>query len=392
DLLTRQIIHLSIDILNEPISKPSETLSNIFVLILCLCKRLISLNFCQLFYDRKVPIRLYDRSSTSCISSTLTKLKISVTIFADCLYLLDGRLDCLTTLIIDVKEICRELSNEVNVKELPKLKCFSLTSVECTFKYDDQIIPLLRRMTNLEELMLFLIVLRKHSTFIDGILLHAQILIYMQRLNKFSFSIISDVLNMNIRIILPTNEDIRRSFMEKEYNQVDSYVHTRAMDSVGRCHIYSLPYQFENFLYLNNSFQGGKFDKVRCLEMNDSRPFEYDFFKRISEDFPFLKELRIWNIQPQKEKQHLTTLIVFPHLMLLNLVKAHVDYAEQLLFHKNTYLPCLLDLCINYKSLAMVTNNFTNDAARFTCAKLKRLRIDYAFVRPSNFNQYFPLL
>ncbi|CAF4073853.1 unnamed protein product [Rotaria sp. Silwood2] len=303
-----------------------------------------------------------------------------------------GGLDCLTTLIIDVKEICRELSNEVNVKELPKLKCFSLTSVECTFKYDDQIIPLLRRMTNLEELMLFLIVLRKHSTFIDGILLHAQILIYMQRLNKFSFSIISDVLNMNIRIILPTNEDIRRSFMEKEYNQVDSYVHTRAMDSVGRCHIYSLPYQFENFLYLNNSFQGGKFDKVRCLEMNDSRPFEYDFFKRISEDFPFLKELRIWNIQPQKEKQHLTTLIVFPHLMLLNLVKAHVDYAEQLLFHKNTYLPCLLDLCINYKSLATVTNNFTNDAACFTCAKLKRLRIDYAFVRPSNFNQYFPLL
>jgi len=39
------------------------------------------------------------------MSSTLIQLKIKVTNFADCLYLLDGRLDSLSTLIIYVGEI-----------------------------------------------------------------------------------------------------------------------------------------------------------------------------------------------------------------------------------------------------------------------------------------------
>jgi hypothetical protein len=39
------------------------------------------------------------------MSSTLMKLKISVVNFADCLFLLDGRFECLSTLIIDVSSI-----------------------------------------------------------------------------------------------------------------------------------------------------------------------------------------------------------------------------------------------------------------------------------------------
>jgi hypothetical protein len=40
----------------------------------------------------------------------------------------------------------------------------------------------------------------------------------------------------------------------------------------------------------------------------------------------------------------------------------------------------------------MVTHNFTNDATRLTCAKLTSLKTDEPFVRPENFDQYFPLL
>jgi hypothetical protein len=47
-------------------------------------------------------------------------------------------------------------------------------------------------------------------------------------------------------------------------------------------HVYSLPYQFEYFLHLNNSFQGGMFDKVQYLLMTDGRPFEHNLFKLIS--------------------------------------------------------------------------------------------------------------
>jgi hypothetical protein len=73
-------------------------------------------------------------------------------------------------------------------------------------------------------------------------------------------------------------------------------------------------------------------------------------------------------------------LITFPHRILLNLLEAHVDYAEQFLVDKNTQLPCLFDLYIKYESLEMVTNNFINDATRLTCTQLKRFYMDILFV------------
>jgi len=117
-LLTEQIQHLNIDISYDPKIKSCEVLSSIFVLILSGCKRLISLNFCQLFYDRKTPICVSKLPSTSYMSSILTKLKINVKTFDDCLYLLDGRLDTLSKLIIHVKRIShtsRILDNTVSV-------------------------------------------------------------------------------------------------------------------------------------------------------------------------------------------------------------------------------------------------------------------------------------
>ncbi len=126
------------------------------------------------------------------------------------------------------------------------------------------------------------------------------------------------------------------------------------------------------------------FDVVYSLEPN--------IFQVISQAFPFLKELYIRSGKPQKHKQYLSTSIIFPCLVLLNLALAHTDYAEQLLFDENTHLPRLLNLYMTYKSLTMITNNFTNDAARLTCSKLKYLKISEPFVRPENFDQYFPLL
>ncbi|CAF1262621.1 unnamed protein product, partial [Rotaria sordida] len=330
---------------------------------------------------------------TNFISSTLTTLNINVDNFADCLYLLDGRLNCLSTLIICVLKISSVISKIKNTKKLPKLKSFSLTSVYITTAYDNLIIPLLRRMINLEELKLFLSVIRFDSTYIDGIQLHDEVLIYIPRLNKLTFSIDTILSNNNIKIDLRSNEEIQRSFIGRVYGQIGSDVQTIVTKNKGVCHVYSLPYQFDAFYRLNNSFQGGMFDKVQGLIMNDEiYPFEHHFFQLISQDFPFLKELYIVNCQPQKDKQHSSTLIRFPHLWLLDLNKAHMDYVEEFLFDKNIHLPRLLNLSIKYESLAIVTNNFTNDAARITCGKLKCLEISEPFIRPENFHHYFPLL
>ncbi|CAF3359078.1 unnamed protein product [Rotaria sp. Silwood2] len=370
DLLAQQITNLTIDIENTPPIKEYTVLSDIFALILSLCKRLTDLNFCQFYHYRSLPICIcYDATLTRYVSSTLAKLQISVLGFDNCLYLLDGRFDCLSTLIIHVHKILTPSSIIDNTKKLPKLKYFSLTSVEYTLQYDNAIIPLLRRMINLEELTLFLSVIRLDSPYIDGIQLHNQILIYMPHLNKLTFNINTAVANVNARINLSSNEDIKRSFVERRYGQVGSYVHTSS-----------------------TGIEGGMFDKVLYLVMTDVDPFEHELFKIISQDFSLLKHLRIENDQPQKNKQHSSTLIIFPHLILLNLFLAHVDYAEQFLYDRNTYIPRLLNLGIEYDSLVMVTNNFNNNGARLNCAKLKRLNLDESFVRPENFHQYFPLL
>ncbi|CAF2227121.1 unnamed protein product [Rotaria magnacalcarata] len=401
-LLSEQITHLKID-LNDKTPPLPETLSMIFALILSLCNQIVEVNFCYFFH--RSMICTFELSSTDCVSSTLTSLKINVKTFDDCLYLLDGRLGYLLTLFIDVKEIVYTLGAVDNTKKIPKLKNFSLRSFPRTYFYDDLIIPLLRRMINLEELILNLSIIRVDSNYIDGLQLYDDILIYMPRLNKFIFSIDTSVVEKNIKIALSSNEDIQRSFIRREYGPVGSHVdifsrengcrghmYSLPYEFKSRCHIYSLPYQFKNYSYLNNDFQGGVFDNVQYLMMTDFRPFERNFFKIISQSFPLLQHLYIFNDEPQKDKQQSTTFITFSHLIYLYLDCAHVDYAEQFLSDKQCHLPCLLNLSISYESLAMATNNFTNDATRLTSSKLTSLRLKGPFVTPENFHLYFPSL
>jgi hypothetical protein len=121
NLLRKQITHLNVDFRNEKASELSEISSNIFLLILSLCQRLIHLNICRLFSYR---------NSSICISklrqsSSLTKLKINVSTFDDCLYLLDGKLNHLSKLIINVNRIKYSLSN-INNSVKVKFQSFLL--------------------------------------------------------------------------------------------------------------------------------------------------------------------------------------------------------------------------------------------------------------------------
>ena len=80
----------------------------------------MNLNFCQMFAYRKCSISIYNLPKTSFQSSTLTELKINVAILNDCLYLLDGSLDCLSKLIINVNKLSYypiEMNNWVYLKD-----------------------------------------------------------------------------------------------------------------------------------------------------------------------------------------------------------------------------------------------------------------------------------
>jgi hypothetical protein len=250
-------------------------------------------------------------------------------------------------------------------------------------------------MINLEELILYLLVMRDDLTYIDGYQLHDNILIYMPLLNKFTFSMNTGILSEEgTKLHFSSDEYIQNSFIGQRFGQVSSYVYSDPVENIGISHSYSLPYQFERFFNLNNCFhfQDGIFDKVQRLTMIDRRPFEYQFFKLTSHYFPFVKELTIFNGRPQQDKQDSSILIIFPHLIRLNLNAAHTDYAEQLLLTKNAHLPCLLDLCIRCESLTILTNNFTNDKAYLNCTQIKKLEIMHPFVQPKAFHTYFPSL
>ncbi|CAF3173951.1 unnamed protein product [Rotaria sp. Silwood2] len=261
DVLTKQITHLNIDI-KKTIGQTTKIVSKIFALILSLCKNLTVLNFCHMFPTRRCLLPICYLPSRNCMSLTLVKLTITVSCLLDCLYLFDGRLDSLSTLIINVSYIFGPKIPKDSQKKLLKLKCFSLSSPKLTVDYDDLIVPLLCQMVNLEELKIYLLVQRFDSTYIDGIQLYDQFLVYMTHLKKFTSNTKTNVSNIFLRVRLSSNEDIQHSFIGRGYQQVTSYIHNDSMKNKGKCLIYSVPYEFDYFFYLYNSFQGGIFHKV----------------------------------------------------------------------------------------------------------------------------------
>ncbi|CAF5223433.1 unnamed protein product, partial [Rotaria magnacalcarata] len=84
-----------------------------------------------------------------------------------CLYLLDGRFDQLQRLSVDIDRILSPKIIIDNRKQLPNLKRFSLHCKWDTHKYNELIVPLLHRMSDLEELDLHLVVYSE-KRFIDG--------------------------------------------------------------------------------------------------------------------------------------------------------------------------------------------------------------------------------
>ncbi|CAF1433940.1 unnamed protein product, partial [Adineta steineri] len=210
-----------------------------------------------MFPTRRCLLPICYLPSTNCVSLTLVKLTITVSCLVDCLYLFDCCFDSLSTLIINVSNIFGfEISKDLQ-KKLLKLKCFSLSSPKFTVDYDDLIVPLLCQMVNLEELKLYLLVERFDSTYVDGIQLYDQFLVYMTQLKKFTFNIKTNVFNNFLKVKLPSNEAIQHTFIGRDYQQVTSYVYNNSMETEGKCLIYSVPYEFDCFFHLDNSFQGG---------------------------------------------------------------------------------------------------------------------------------------
>lgn len=255
---------------------------------------------------------------------------------------------------------------------MSSLRCFSLNHDSVVVLYDEFIVPLLQRMANLENLGLYFI--NRSGVIIDGDKFEKNIMKYMTKLNKFTFNIRS-ITSLHNQINLPLNKDIQYTFRNFKGAQIISCVDCFTEKNEYHCHVYSYPYPYTYYKKITNNFPGGLFPYVRHISLFDEHPFGHEFFLRIAQSFPFMERLTLHNRKPQKNDNQQWSIIEYPHLDTLDLVRVHDDYIEQFLLDTKMCLPNYVDLLIAYESLQRVTQNFTRDATRINCSKIDCLRL-----------------
>ncbi|CAF1513899.1 unnamed protein product [Rotaria magnacalcarata] len=378
-------------------SFPLESIySLIFSLILANFTNLRCLKFnSSLSFNDTTTFHVPDETT---ISSTLLELHVSVADMTDCMCMLDGRFDQLRVFYITVySSLPRSLNFEHEQKLLPNLRIFSFCCKEKINNFDESIVPLLRRMLNLEELDLNIIV-KSNEKFIDGDTLKKDIIIYMPRLYKFTFNICSTIDHRN-QTNFQLNKHIEKTFKYFSNNQIITCIDHFQEEGYSQCHIYSYPYKLKVYKNITNNFRGGLFTSVTQVSLYDERPFEHEFFLQIQKSFPFLKELTIKNRKAQNNKQYIKSnndnqvlsIIEYHKLTRLDLTNTHDDYVELFLFDTKMSLPNNLHLCVDYQILERVTYYFTRYISRNNCEKLAALYcypVDRIDERVQN---YFPL-
>lgn len=245
--------------------------------------------------------------------------------------------------------------------------------------YDKLILPLIYRMSNLEELDLSFTATGK-ETFIDGNNLKQNILNHMSQLKQFTFDIRSVILITN-QMNLPLKEDIQETFIDWQYTKIISCVDYFRDYKQGLCHIYSYPFLMRRFEDITNNFAGGLYPYVRVVSLYDQHPFEHEFFIRISQSFPCTEKLIINNRYGQNQKEsyklmngtsNLSTTKYY-NLIELHIGLVHDDYIDEFLCNTKTYFQNKILLNTYYKALQRATHDFTRDDTRINFTKVNEL-------------------
>ena len=253
--------------------------------------------------------------------------------------------------------------------------------------YDSEVVPLLQRMPNLEELYLYFRCFRRQS-FIDGNHLREKILSHMSLLKIFQFNICSFVERYD-RLNLLSNEDIRNTFRQFPNDQVMSCIDYFPEEDKGQCHVYSYPYTLKTYERITNHFPGGLFSNVRKISLFDEKPFEHEFFVRIQKSFPYVKDLTVVNWKAQTNVEKDFKLIHYSHLTGLWLAQAHQDYIEQFLLDTKSALPFNVNIYVDYRSIRRVTNDFKRFETRINSSKINCIYSDSKQQFSKQFRNYF---
>lgn len=250
-------------------------------------------------------------------------------------------------------------------------------------------------MLNLEKLHLHLKIDRPQG-FIDGNDLKKNIINQMPKLNQFTFNIRLFNRSPN-QTNLPSNEYMQHTFKDFTTNKIFSSIDYFEESNYSHCHIFTYPYKVNYYDDITNNFSNGLFYGVHKVSLFDERPFEYDFFFRIAQSFPFMRELTVKNKKAQENKLYKTlnnnnqdlTIIKYPHLIELDLIAAHDDYVELFLLNIKSNFSQNVSLSANYESLKRVTHNFERHATRINCSQIKLALYGCDFQLSKHVKDYF---
>jgi hypothetical protein len=253
-------------------------------------------------------------------------------------------------------------------------------------------------MSYLENLTLYLRVNGRNRV-IDGTCVQNDILLYMPQLHSFSFYISTYIDTRHLSHNLSC-EDIQQTLINIGRQNTISIVNYVSAYIVA-CSIFSLPFEFDYLSDLGNMFPNIIFSYVTYLLVRDTDVFRHEFFVRIARSFPLLKYLRIFNFESQLLADLLTlssdhsqsySMVKYPHLTSLDVAYCHENYLEQFLNETKAYVPCLTKLTVDHRHLKSVTENFTREATRCNCAKVKQLIIIQRLDNSEDHSHYFPSL
>jgi hypothetical protein len=241
------------------------------------------------------------------------------------------------------------------------MKRFSLTSYDDTKDYDSHKLPLVRQMTYLEELTLSIRV-HQQSTFIDGLHLENEMLIYLPQFQIFTINITTHGESMSNEMYMQSNNDLRRTFLNWRYSYVDCYI-SHYPNNEPKSHIYSTPCIITDIYIITYGFLGDLCTNVRLLYLSEKvYPVKYEFFLRIARAFLLITHLTVLNNRlfenTDKTNDQITSIVEFHHFTTLTIHFQRAIYVEQFLVDTNTHLPHLVDLTISYDNLITVTKNF----------------------------------
>jgi hypothetical protein len=234
-------------------------------------------------------------------------------------------------------------------------------------------------MTHLEKLTLYLR-LRKRSAFVDGTDVYNEILVRMPQLHTFIFYISTQTVIRNLAYRKFYNE-IEQTLTNIKYGQTACTIDdSNTVQAI--CHIYSVPFTFIRLEKISNQFPTILFGTVTYLYTFDKVPVQHEFFMRSSQDCPLLKHFSMVNPTSQaweSDENPFYSVIEYPHM----------DYIAQFLLETKAHLPCLSKLDVNYSQLKTITMNFTRDATRRNCSRVKQLNDEESKIFSKDVYRYF---